>query len=225
MGRPSAARRKPLLLLNQPKETEPIAQHSDARRQRLLQARLASDNVLACNPPRRSSLGKNRTELCSVRNQFPGLITGWITSYGSTGPYAARRGYDRVAQGEAGLMSITGRDSAPMRYTVPPVLATRNAAGWLAQLKVASHPCGPTNPVPDFLTDSHYAGRGNLVELEHTKAGRLRSLATPFRLSDTTATYRPPPTVALRGRTHCSHPVRSWQRRCYSRCLAREGVV
>ncbi|HET7034985.1 MAG TPA: CaiB/BaiF CoA-transferase family protein [Thermomicrobiaceae bacterium] len=38
----------------------------------------------------------------------PGLIWCSITGYGQTGPYADHPGYDFVAQGEAGIMSITG---------------------------------------------------------------------------------------------------------------------
>jgi len=43
-----------------------------------------------------------------------------VTGYGRTGPYAGRSGYDVVAQGEAGLMTLTGTpETVPMRYPVP----------------------------------------------------------------------------------------------------------
>jgi crotonobetainyl-CoA:carnitine CoA-transferase CaiB-like acyl-CoA transferase len=45
-------------------------------------------------------------ELLSQIN--PGLIYCAITGYGRTGPYADRGGFDLIAQGFAGLMSITG---------------------------------------------------------------------------------------------------------------------
>ena len=38
----------------------------------------------------------------------PGLIYCSITGYGHTGPYAKRAGYDPIAQGMSGLMSVTG---------------------------------------------------------------------------------------------------------------------
>lgn len=49
----------------------------------------------------------------------PGVIWCAITGYGSDGPYADRAGYDFVAQGEAGIMSITGEpDGEPMKVGV-----------------------------------------------------------------------------------------------------------
>ncbi len=38
----------------------------------------------------------------------PGLVVGSITGFGSDGPEGGRAGYDQIAQGEAGLMSLTG---------------------------------------------------------------------------------------------------------------------
>lgn len=49
----------------------------------------------------------------------PGLIWCSITGYGQDGPYADRAGYDFVAQGEAGIMSITGAvDGEPMKVGI-----------------------------------------------------------------------------------------------------------
>jgi len=47
------------------------------------------------------------------------LIWCSITGYGQDGPYAGRSGYDFVAQGEAGIMSVTGEpDGEPMKVGV-----------------------------------------------------------------------------------------------------------
>lgn len=43
-----------------------------------------------------------------LRDAFPGLIYCSITGFGQTGPYANRAGYDFLAQGLGGIMSITG---------------------------------------------------------------------------------------------------------------------
>ena len=49
----------------------------------------------------------------------PKLIWCSITGYGQDGPYADHAGYDFVAQGESGLMSITGEvDGQPMKVGV-----------------------------------------------------------------------------------------------------------
>ena len=49
----------------------------------------------------------------------PGLIYCSITGFGQTGPYAPRAGYDFLAQGLGGMMSITGEpDGEPMKVGV-----------------------------------------------------------------------------------------------------------
>ena len=48
----------------------------------------------------------------------PGLVILSITGFGHDGPEASRAGYDQIAQGEGGLMSITGT-SQPTKVGVP----------------------------------------------------------------------------------------------------------
>lgn len=50
----------------------------------------------------------------------PRLIYASISGFGQTGPYAQRPGYDLIAQGMAGIMSVTGLPgSAPVKAGVP----------------------------------------------------------------------------------------------------------
>lgn len=50
----------------------------------------------------------------------PGIILGSISGFGQDGPYADRPGFDQIAQGMGGLMSITGEaDGGPMRVGIP----------------------------------------------------------------------------------------------------------
>lgn len=52
----------------------------------------------------------------------PGLIYASISGFGLTGPYATRGGFDLVAQGMSGLMSVTGeRADGPPVKVGPPV--------------------------------------------------------------------------------------------------------
>ncbi len=61
-------------------------------------------------------LGIGYSDLSSVN---PELIWCSITGYGQDGPYAGKAGYDFVAQGEAGIMSITGEaNGEPMKVGV-----------------------------------------------------------------------------------------------------------
>lgn len=48
-----------------------------------------------------------------LKDEFPKLVYCSITGFGQTGPYAHRPGYDMMAQGTGGIMSITGEPDAP----------------------------------------------------------------------------------------------------------------
>lgn len=65
-----------------------------------------------------------------LREQSPTLIYASISGFGHTGPYAARGGFDLVAQGMSGLMSVTGEPGRPPVKCGVPV--TDLAAGLLA---------------------------------------------------------------------------------------------
>ncbi len=61
----------------------------------------------------------------------PRLVVLSITGFGHDGPEATRAGYDQIAQGEGGLMSVTGSDpSEPTKVGVPiaDLLAGMNGA-------------------------------------------------------------------------------------------------
>jgi crotonobetainyl-CoA:carnitine CoA-transferase CaiB-like acyl-CoA transferase len=81
---------------------------------------LGTADVLLCNIPREESLRRAGLHPDTLRERFPRLIFASISGYGRSGPYAGLSGYDLVAQGEAGLMAVTGTEaSAPIRYPIP----------------------------------------------------------------------------------------------------------
>jgi crotonobetainyl-CoA:carnitine CoA-transferase CaiB-like acyl-CoA transferase len=54
-----------------------------------------------------------------LRHEYPWLVYCSITGFGQTGPYAPRAGYDYLAQGLGGIMSLTGApDGPPMKVGV-----------------------------------------------------------------------------------------------------------
>jgi crotonobetainyl-CoA:carnitine CoA-transferase CaiB-like acyl-CoA transferase len=56
----------------------------------------------------------------SLKGDNPGLIYASISGFGQTGPLAQRPGFDQIAQGMGGLMSVTGQpDGEPMRVGIP----------------------------------------------------------------------------------------------------------
>jgi crotonobetainyl-CoA:carnitine CoA-transferase CaiB-like acyl-CoA transferase len=71
----------------------------------------------------------------SLKAEFPGLIYASLSGFGRSGPYADRAGFDLVAQGMSGLMSVTGEGPGrPPMKCGPPV--TDITAGILAAMGV-----------------------------------------------------------------------------------------
>ncbi len=65
------------------------------------------------------SLAKFGLGYDDLKDSFPRLIYCSITGFGQTGPYAPRAGYDFLAQGMGGMMSITGEpDGEPVKVGV-----------------------------------------------------------------------------------------------------------
>jgi crotonobetainyl-CoA:carnitine CoA-transferase CaiB-like acyl-CoA transferase len=65
-------------------------------------------------------LAKFGLDYASLCKENPRLIYCSVTGFGQTGPYAARAGYDLMAQGMGGIMELTGTpDGEPQRAGVP----------------------------------------------------------------------------------------------------------
>jgi crotonobetainyl-CoA:carnitine CoA-transferase CaiB-like acyl-CoA transferase len=68
-------------------------------------------------PDVKTRLGIDYEQLSATN---PGLVYGSISGFGQTGPYQKRPGFDQIAQGMGGLMSITGEPGrGPMRVGIP----------------------------------------------------------------------------------------------------------
>lgn len=99
------------------------------RGRKIFLALAARSDVLVENgrPGAMDALGLGYEEL---HKQNPALIYASISGFGHTGPYAARGGFDLVAQGMSGLMSVTGEPGRPPVKCGVPV--TDLTAGLLA---------------------------------------------------------------------------------------------
>ena len=83
--------------------------------QRLIRRLLAKCDVLIENF-RVGALARYGLGYEDLRDEFPSLIYCSITGFGQTGPYRERAGYDFLAQGMGGIMSVTGEpDGMPMK--------------------------------------------------------------------------------------------------------------
>ncbi|MBI1800604.1 MAG: CoA transferase [Chloroflexi bacterium] len=81
---------------------------------------IATADVFVTNIPRMASLQRAQIDPDTLRAINPRLIYVAISGYGHSGPKAGRSGYDLVAQGEAGLMAITGGEhDGPVRFPTP----------------------------------------------------------------------------------------------------------
>ncbi|MEI2616212.1 MAG: CoA transferase [Thermomicrobiales bacterium] len=102
-----------------------------------------------------------------LRKDNPGLIWANVSGYGPTGPLADKPGYDFIAQGEAGIMAITGEpDGEPMKVGVAIVDITTGlftAVGVLAALQ-ARQTTGAGQRVDASLFTSAVAWLANVGE-------------------------------------------------------------
>lgn len=81
---------------------------------------LETADVFITNNPRIESLKRYKLDPDHLRAINPKLIFSALSGYGHTGPKANRGGYDLIAQGETGLMAITGGpEDGPMRFPTP----------------------------------------------------------------------------------------------------------
>jgi formyl-CoA transferase/CoA:oxalate CoA-transferase len=88
--------------------------------QEILRRLLLDADVFLTNNPRVESMRKYSYDFETLRAANPGLIMAAISGYGHTGPRAGLPGYDVIAQGEAGTMSMTGEpDGGPIRFPSP----------------------------------------------------------------------------------------------------------
>jgi crotonobetainyl-CoA:carnitine CoA-transferase CaiB-like acyl-CoA transferase len=109
----------------------------DPRGQEVFRALAGRADILVENyrPGAMDALALGYEELHALN---PGLVYASISGFGATGPYASRGGFDLVAQGMSGIMSVTGEAGrAPAKCGVP---LTDLAAGLLAlQAILAAH--------------------------------------------------------------------------------------
>lgn len=81
--------------------------------------RLASHADILIENFKPGGLANYGLDYATLSQDFPGLVYCSISGYGQTGPNASKPGYDLMAQGYGGVMSLTGDpEGAPMKVGV-----------------------------------------------------------------------------------------------------------
>ncbi|MCF6432363.1 CaiB/BaiF CoA-transferase family protein [Leisingera sp. MMG026] len=81
--------------------------------------RLAAEADILIENFKPGGLAKYGLDYASLKDDLPGLIYCSISGYGQTGPNSHKPGYDIMAQGFGGIMSLTGEpDGQPMKAGV-----------------------------------------------------------------------------------------------------------
>ncbi len=107
------------LSVNRNKKSLTLNLKSDQGRE-IMHRLITRADVFITNLPRQSSRHSTGVDAETLLGLNLRLIYVSITGYGMTGPYAELSGYDLIAQGESGLMSLTGEpEGEPMRYPIP----------------------------------------------------------------------------------------------------------
>ena len=102
-------------------------------------------------------------DYATLAPEFPRLIYASISGYGQTGPDAAKGGFDLIAQGVSGLMSVTGQQGGPPTKVGVPL--TDLGAGLFALAAI--------------LAALHYrdrTGRGQYIDTSLVEAGLALSV-------------------------------------------------
>jgi crotonobetainyl-CoA:carnitine CoA-transferase CaiB-like acyl-CoA transferase len=89
---------------------------------------------------------------------------------------------------------VQHRDALAARITA--VMSPYSRSHWLAILERHGVPCGPINDYAEVMADPHIRARELVVETDHPTLGRIETLGTPVKLSDTPLRPgRPAPTL------------------------------
>ena len=91
-------------------------------------------------------LAKYGLDDASLRAVNPRLIYCSITGFGQTGPDADRPGYDFIAQGASGLMSITGEPDGPPQKSGVAIVDLFTGVYATTAILAALHQRGPDGP-------------------------------------------------------------------------------
>ncbi|MGZ5081408.1 MAG: CaiB/BaiF CoA transferase family protein [Usitatibacter sp.] len=120
---------------------------------------------------------------------FP-TADGWINIGG-----ANQSNWERIVKviGRPELASdarfLTNGDRMKNLAALTPLIAerlvSRPSADWIREFESAGVPVGPVNKIGEMLADPQVAAREMVVEVQHSRAGPVKTLGMPIKFSDT----------------------------------------
>jgi len=135
-------------------------------------------------------MGLGYAQIKAVR---PDIVYCSVTGYDSSGPEAARPGYDLVVQGEAGLMAINGKpDQPPLKFGVAVVdmftgmyaaqavlaaLFERQKTGCGRHIEMALFDCG-------LMISAYYGLEAMLMQKDPPRYGNAHPSIVPYGVFD-----------------------------------------
>jgi crotonobetainyl-CoA:carnitine CoA-transferase CaiB-like acyl-CoA transferase len=153
-------------------------------------ARLAVFWVTGAEPPR---LGSGHPHLAPFQAFM--AKDGWLYVAVWTEklwkPFCAAIGRDDLA-GDSRFATRDGRmeHRASLTALLEPLFRARAVAEWMAILESRGVLCAPVNRYADLERDPQIQASEVIVEEEHPRAGRFRTIATPIRFEKTPGTRR-----------------------------------
>jgi crotonobetainyl-CoA:carnitine CoA-transferase CaiB-like acyl-CoA transferase len=145
------------MMMNRNKRGIALDLKSEAGRLALL--RLINKSDILIENYRKGALDRLGLGFDALHVRHPGLIYCSISGFGRTGPYADRGGFDLIAQGMSGVMSVTGEGPGrPPVKAGPPI--TDISAGILAAMGILA-----------ALNHRNATGEGQMVDTSLLEAG------------------------------------------------------
>jgi formyl-CoA transferase len=77
------------------------------------------------------------------------------------------------------------RNRETLAGLIESITIERPRAHWIALLEANGLPCGPINDYSQVFADPHIRARGMVVESDHPTLGRLKTLGSPVKMSET----------------------------------------
>ena len=85
------------------------------------------------------------------------------------------------------------RNKVELTRALEEVLAAKPSAEWLKIIDSAGVPCGPVHTLSEVFEDPQVLYRRMVEEVQHPRAGRIKVVGVPIKMSDTPASVRTAP--------------------------------